>query len=200
MKLKNTLGVAMLALLPLFLTGCEQENPEETAKDEADIDANTRAQLNKDDAELKEELKKAQAKDPSIKDMYYGVDDEGNKIVHVIREVKDPATGVAQSHDSALPMLQGMLLGMMMSNMMNGTYSNYNRQYGGSGNYSSRSYNPNEDRNRRNSSTGAYSAATRSTMQRSYVSARPTSAYSTRSAGALAGGTSARAGGYSAGG
>lgn len=200
MKLKNTLAVAMMMAMPFMLAGCDQENPEETAKDEADIDANTRAALNKDDVELKDELAKAQAKDPSIKDMYYGVDDAGNKVVHVVREVKDEATGQMKSHDSAMPMLQGMVLGMLMSNMMNGSYGNYNRQYGGSGNYSSRMYNSSESRSYRNSATSRYSAATRSTMQRSYVSSRPSSAYSTRSAGALAGGSSARAGGYSAGG
>lgn len=189
MKLKNTLGIAMVMCLPFMLVGCDQENPEETAKDEADIDANTRAQLNKDDAELKEELAKAQAKDPSIKDMYYGTDDEGNKVVHVIREVKDPATGVAQAHDSTMPMMQGMLLGMLMSNMMNG-----------GGGYSSRMYPMSESRNYRNSATSRYSSSTRSAMQRSYVSSRPSSAYSTRSAGALSSSSSARSGGYSAGG
>lgn len=189
MKLRNTLGVAIMALMPLFLTGCEQENPEETAKDEADIDANTRAAMNQDEVELKEELVKAQAKDPSIKDMYYGTDDEGNKVVHVIREVKDPATGQAQAHDSSMPMMQGMVLGMLMSNMMNG-----------GGGYSSRMYPMSESRNYRNSATSAYSSATRSSMARSYVSARPSSAYSTRSAGAFSSSSSARSGGYSAGG
>lgn len=89
MKLRNTLGLAMAAIIAMGLMGCDSENPEETAKDEADIDANTRAAMNKDDAELKEELAKAQAKDPSIKDMYYGVDDDGNKVLHVIREQLD---------------------------------------------------------------------------------------------------------------
>lgn len=189
MKMKNTLGLAMAAIIAMGLSGCEEENPAETAKDEADIDANTRAQLNKDEIELKEELKKAQAKDPSIKDMYYGTDDEGNKVVHVIREIKDPATGQATAHDSTLPMLQGMVLGMLMSNMMNG-----------GGGYSSRTYPMSQSRSYRNSATSRYSASTRSTMQRSYVSARPSSAYSTRSAGALSSSSSSRSSGYSAGG
>lgn len=200
MKLLKFAGLAMALTLPMMLAGCDVENPEETAKDEADIDANTRAQLNKDDAELKDELAKAQAKDPSIKDMYYGVDDEGNKVVHVVREVKDEKTGQMQSHDSSMPMLQGMVLGMLMSNMMNNNYGNYSRQYGGSGNYSSRMYNSSESRSYRNQATSRYSASTRSVMQRSYVSSRPSSAYSTRSSGAFSSSSSARSGGYSAGG
>jgi len=192
MKLLKFAGLAgALAFSTIFLTGCEQENPEETAKDEADIDANTRAAMNQEEVELKEELTKAQAKDPSIKDMYYGTDDEGNKVVHVIREVKDPATGQAQAHDTTAPMLQGMVLGMLMSNMMNG---------GMGGGYATRSYPMSESRNYRNQATSRYSGYTRSIQARSYVSARPGSAYSTRSAGAFSSSNSARSGGYSAGG
>lgn len=189
MKLLKYAGLAgALAFSTIFLTGCEQENPEETAKDEADIDANTRAAMNQDEVELKEELARAQTKDPSIKDMYYGTDDEGNKVVHVIREIKDPATDQAQAHDSTMPMVQGMLLGMMMSNMMNG-----------GGGYSSRMYPMSESRSYRNQATSRYSGYSRQIQARSYVSARPTSAYSTRSAGAFSSSSSARSGGYSAG-
>lgn len=192
MKLLKFAGLAVALSLPMMLAGCEQENPEETAKDEADIDANTRAAMNQDEVELKEELAKAQAKDPSIKDMYYSTDDEGNKVVHVIREVKDPATGQAQAHDTTAPMLQGMVLGMLMSNMMNNNFAG--------GGYSSRSYPMSESRNYRNQATSRYSGYTRSIQARSYVSARPGSAYSTRSAGAFSSSSSARSGGYSAGG
>lgn len=192
MKLRNTLGLAMAAIIAMGLVGCEAENPEETAKDEADIDANTRAAMNQDDAELKEELAKAQAKDPSIKDMYYGTDDEGNKVLHVIREVKDPATGQVQAQNTTAPMLQGMVLGMLMSNMMNNNFAG--------GGYSNRSYPMSESRNYRNQATSRYSGYTRSIQARSYVSARPGSAYSTRSAGAFSSSSSARSGGYSAGG
>jgi len=192
MKLLKFAGLAgALAFSTIFLTGCEAENPEETAKDEADIDANTRAALNQDEVELKEELAKAQAKDPSIKDMYYGVDDDGNKVLNVIREVKDPATGAMQAQQTS-SMMNGMVLGMLMGHMMSNNFNG--------GGMSSRSYPMSESRNYRNQATSRYSSATRSTMARSYVSARPSSAYSTRSAGALSSSSSARSGGYSAGG
>ena len=200
MKLRNTLGLAMAAILSLGLMGCDGANPEDTAKDEADIDSATRAKLNQEDAELKDELKKAQEKDPTIKDMYYSTDSSGQKMLHIVRQLPPEEGKPQQSHDSAVPMMQGMLLGMLMSNMMNNNYSNYSRQYGGSGNYSSRSYNTSDARRQRNVGTSAYASATRQSTARTYVSSRPSSAYSTRTAGALSGGSSARAGGYSAGG
>lgn len=200
MKLRNTLGLAMAAILSLGLMGCDTENPEDTAKDEADIDSATRAKLNQEDAELKDELKKAQEKDPTIKDMYYSTDAQGQKVLHIVRQLPAEEGKPPQSHDSAVPMMQGMLLGMLMSNMMNNNYSNYARQYGGSGTYSSRSYNSSDARRQRNVGTSAYAAQARQSTARSYVSSRPSSAYSTRSAGALSGGSSARSGGYSAGG
>lgn len=193
MKLLKYAGLAgALAFSTIFLTGCDQENPEETAKDEADIDANTRAAMNQDEVELKEELAKAQAKDPSIKDMYYDTDEEGNKVLHVIREVKDETTGQVKAQDTTTPMLQGMVLGMLMSNMMNNNFAG--------GGYGQRSYPMSESRSYRNQATSRYSSYSRQIQARSYVSARPTSAYSTRSAGAFSSSSSARSGGYSAGG
>lgn len=192
MKLLKYAGLAgALAFSTIFLAGCDQENPEETAKDEADIDANTRAAMNQDEAELKEELAKAQSKDPSIKDMYYGVDDEGNKVLHVIREVKDPATGAMQAQQTS-SMMNGMVLGMLMGHMMSNNFNG--------GGMMNRSYPMSESRSYRNQATSRYSSYSRSVQARSYVSARPSSAYSTRSAGAFSSSSSARSGGYSAGG
>jgi len=190
-QLKYVALAGALAFSSIFLSGCEQENPEETAKDEADIDANTRAALNQDEVELKQELAKAQAKDPSIKDMYYGVDDEGNKVLNVIREVKDPATGAMQAQQTS-SMMNGMVLGMLMGHMMSNNFNG--------GGMMNRSYPMSESRNYRNQATSRYSGYSRTVQARSYVSSRPSSAYSTRSAGAFSSSSSARSGGYSAGG
>jgi hypothetical protein len=190
-QLKYVALAGALAFSSIFLSGCEQENPEETAKDEADIDANTRAAMNQDEVELKQELAKAQAKDPSIKDMYYGVDDEGNKVLNVIREVKDPATGAMQAQQTS-SMMNGMVLGMLMGHMMSNNFNG--------GGMMNRSYPMSESRNYRNQATSRYSGYSRTVQARSYVSSRPSSAYSTRSAGALSSSSSARSGGYSAGG
>lgn len=197
MKLKNTLGLVIAMSMPLFLAGCEPaEDPQATAADEADIDSQTRTKLNQEEAELKEELKKAQEKDPSIKDLYYSIDDNGNKVLNIVRETKDPATGQAQAHNDMMPLVTGMALGMLMSNMMN-PMGGYNPGYRP---MSSNTYPMTDQRRRKNVATGGYAGAVRASTARTYVSSRPTSSYSTRSTGALSSSSSARAGGYSAGG
>lgn len=201
MKLKKIAGGFALGTMVLIssatLTGCEPtEDPQATAADEADIDSQTRQKINAEEAELKEELKKAQAKDPTIKDMYYSVDENGNKQLNIVREVKDPTTGETRAHSDVLPLVTGMALGMLMGNMMNSS-GGYNPGYAP---VRSSYYSKEEERRRKNVATGGYAGYVRTSTARTYVSSRPTSAYSTRSAGALSSSSSARAGGYSAGG
>lgn len=196
MKLKNTLGLAMAAIIATGLVGCEAEpNPADTAADEADIDSQARQKLNAEETELKEELKKAQAKDPTIKDMYYSVDDAGNKQLNIVRETKDPKTGESTAHSDVMPLITGMALGMMMGNMMNAG-GGYNSGYGPR---HSSSYSMSDERRRKNMATSSYVSSVRSSTARSYVSSRPSSAYSSRSSGALSSSSSARSSGYSGG-
>lgn len=197
MKLKNTLGLAMAAIIATGLAGCEVEpDPLETAADEADIDSQARQKLNAEEAELKEELAKAQAKDPSIKDMYYSVDGDGNKVLNIIRETKDPSTGEVKAHNDIMPLVTGMALGMLMSNMMN-PMGGYNQGYRP---IYSNSYSRDEERRRKNVATSGYAGFVRSSTAKTYISSRPSSAYSTRSSGVFSSSSSARTGGYSAGG
>jgi len=192
-------GALALAVLTasMSMSGCDSEDPADTAKDEADIDSQARAKVNKDDEELKQELAKAQAKDPSIKDMYYGVDDQGNKELHVVQEKVD-SNGGSSAMSSVWPLLGGIGAGMLISNMMNsGGMSNYASQH------PPRSYNSypmSDERRRRNIATSGYVGSTRARTASSYVSSRPSSAYSTRSSGVFSSSSSARSGGYSAGG
>lgn len=196
MKLKNTLGLAMAAILATSLVGCEAEpDPAETAADEADIDSAARQKLNADEAELKTELTKAQEKDPTIKDMYYSVDDDGNKVLNIVRETKDPQTGESKAHSDVMPLVTGMALGMLMGNMMN-NHGGYNPGYAP---MRSNSYSYNDERRRKNMAMGSYATYTRSSTARSYVSSRPTSAYSARSSGVFSSSSSARSSGYSGG-
>jgi hypothetical protein len=194
--MKYTAMALALAVGSMTLTACDESDPEATAQDEADIDSKARSQVNADEAELKEELAKAQAKDPSIKDMYYGVDDDGNKVLHIVREVKDEKTGQVQAHSDVMPLVTGMALGMMMGNMMNNN-GGYNSGYAPR---SSSSYNMDDERRRKNTAMGGYVASTRTSVSRSYVSSRPTSSYSTRSSGVFSSSSSARGGSYSGGG
>lgn len=196
MKLKNTLGLAMCAIIAAGLVGCEAEpDPASTAADEADIDSAARQKLNEEEAELKTELTKAQEKDPTIKDMYYSVDDEGNKQLNIVRETKDPKTGESQAHSDVMPLVTGMALGMLMGNMMN-SHGGYNTGYAPR---SSNSYSMSDERRRKNTAMGGYAAYTRTSTARSYVSSRPTSAYSSRSSGVFSSSSSARSSGYSGG-
>jgi predicted small lipoprotein YifL len=193
-KLKHA---ALLVAVAASLTACDEESPVmvdplATAADQADIDAQTRTQLNKDDAELKEELAKLQAKDPSVKDLYYSIDANGNKQLHIAREVPDqqnPTVIVMQ--DSVTPMAQGMLLNMMMMNMMMHPMM-YPMHVGV---YPMGAY-----RMQRNVAMSGYSSYTRTTTSRSFVSSRPSSSFSTRSSGAFSSSSSARSGSYSSGG
>lgn len=197
-KIVNGIALGTFVLVSATtLTGCEPtEDPQATAADEADIDSQTREKINAEEAELKEELRKAQEKDPTIKDLYYSVDDQGNKVLNIVRETKDPATGETKAHSDVMPLVTGMALGMLMGNMM-ASGGGYNPGYRP---MSSTTYSPSEARRRKNVATGGYAGYVRSSTARSYVSSRPTSSYSTRSTGAVSSSSSARAGGYSAGG
>lgn len=113
MKLKNTLGLAVaLGISTIFLVGCEpQEDPAATAADEADIDSAARTKIAAEEAELKEELTKAQEKDLSIKDMYYSADEDGQKVLHIVRELPPQEGKPPQSHDSAVEQHQDLVQG-----------------------------------------------------------------------------------------
>lgn len=211
MKFTKLALASAVALSALALTGCQEEqDPDLTAKppvSDADVDSVTRAAIAKDERELKEELAKAQAKDPSVKDMYYKTDEQGNKEVVIVREVVDKATGQTSMMESVFPMMAGMMLGQMMASsmMMNAMamsqMGNHNSGYGRHQSYSSQQY-----RQRKNMATSAYASSMRSNTQRSMNSARysgsrsSASSLSSRSSGAFSSSSSARSSGYSAGG
>ncbi|MND52999.1 hypothetical protein D3C80_440240 [compost metagenome] len=199
MKQLKYMALALAVGASSVLTGCSEdfENPADTAADNADIDSQTRTKMASEERELKEELKKLQDKDPSVKDMYYSYNDKGEKQVNVVREVKDEKTGESKMAETVIPMMAGMMLGQMMANNMMMTAM----MMSNSGGYNNtRYYSQSEQRKRRNTAVAGYATGTRNSVSRSFVSSRPSSAFSTRSTGALSGGSSARAGGYSAGG
>ncbi|WYV99138.1 hypothetical protein NoPa_00139 [Pseudomonas phage vB_PpuM-NoPa] len=206
LALATAVGFTLMAT-----AGCqEDQDPDLTVKapaSAAEIDSATRTAIAQDERELKEELAKAQAKDPSVKDMYYKTDEQGNKEVVIVREVVDKATGQTSMMESVFPMMAGMMLGQMMASsmMMNAMamsqMGNYNSGYGRHQSYSSQQY-----RQRKNMATSAYAGAMRSNTQRSMNSARysgsrsSASSLSSRSSGAFSSSSSARSSGYSAGG
>lgn len=211
MKYAKLALATAVAFSALTLTGCQEEqDPDLTVKppvSDADIDSATRTAIAQDERELKEELAKAQAKDPSVKDMYYKTDEQGNKEVVIVREVIDKTTGQSTMMESVFPMMAGMMLGQMMASsmMMNAMamsqMGNYNSGYGRHSSYSSQEY-----RQRKNMATSSYAKSMRSSTQRSLNSARYSgsrsgaSSISSRSSGAFSSSSSARSSGYSAGG
>lgn len=205
---KLALAVA-LATSAVMMAGCEAEaDPDIAASqtEKAAVDQAARQQIAQDERELKEELAKAQAKDPAVKDMYYKYDEAGQKEVVIVREVVDKTTGQSSMMESAFPMMAGMMLGqmmassMMMSAMAMAQMGNYNSGYGRHQSYSSQQY-----RQRKNMATSNYASATRGNAQKSYNTAKPqarasSSSLSSRSSGAFSSSSSARSSGYSAGG
>ncbi|ANA49229.1 hypothetical protein PMW_104 [Pseudomonas phage phiPMW] len=184
--------LALAVTLGSVLVGCEEPQPTQ-----ADLDSHAREVLNKDDAELKQALKEAQAKDPTIKDMYYTVDENGEKQMVIVRETVDPKTGQSSFSDSVLPMLGGMAAGALIASMFNSS-GGYNRGYAPA----PRSYYSQSDyRRKKNASVSAYAGSVRSraaTTIKSSPTWKATSA--SRSSGAFAGSGSARSSGYSSGG
>lgn len=184
--------------------------------DEADANAKTltRSQLANDEVELKAELARLQAADPTVKDLYYGTDAEGNRVVHVVQQRESESTATTSSFSAGNIML-GMLIGHMLSS---GGVSNYANSHPPASKVTGQS--PEDQRRSRNLATGAHASAAMQ-RNRSYAAQNPAGAsamaraaqglpsasssssrpsVSTHSSGAFRSSTpSARAGGYSAG-
>ncbi|AXF53076.1 MAG: integral membrane protein [Caudoviricetes sp.] len=193
MKVTNITAATIVGLSALMLTGCESE-----ADKQSNINAATRSALNSDDAELKKALADAQAKDPSVKDVYYSVDENGQRQLNIVREVKDPKTGESSMMNDMLPLLGGMAAGMLIANAMSAG-GGFNRGYQPSRSYSSQA----EYRRKKNYATSGYAGYVRSNTSKGY--AKNPSAYKAtnvagRHSGAFSSSSSARSSGYSAGG
>lgn len=190
---KLALAVALPAVM---LVGCNDETTYTPST--AEIDSATRSQINKDDAELKEALAAAKAKDPSVKDVYYSVNEKGEKELNIVREVKDPVTGESKASSDIFPLLGGMAAGMLIGNMMN-SGGGYRPGYAPSSSYT-RSYD--DERRRKNAATSAYAGSVRSSAVSRLSAAKPISSMSssTRSSGAFKSSSSSRSSSYSSGG
>lgn len=205
------------AVAGLFLAGCEPAppTPEEV---EAAAQSVARVQLSQDEQELKENLARLQAADPRVKDLYYGVDEAGNRVVHVVREGDPQATpGQEVSASSYVwPLLGGMVLGGLVSQMVSRGgptgYASYTPPY------RTTSYISREDeRKDRNRAVSGYSgqtvfrsraavreAAARgvppSAMSRGAGASKPMTSVPSRSSGVFKSGSSSRSGAYGRGG
>lgn len=124
MKFTNT---SLAALIASSLIGCVP------ADDNAEFDSYVRQEAAKlatqkqelDKRELELALREAKLKDPTIKDMYYSVDDRGERQLNVVHQSADNNDGM----ETFTYALMGAAAGMFMSNMMmNSSGPSYYRQ------------------------------------------------------------------------
>lgn len=193
----NKFGFIVASAFVLTACGPSVEDVPLDQDDQDRVDEVARTSLNKDQEELKEQLAKLQAQDPTVKDLYYGVNEDGEKVLNVVRD-----DGNGGNEASVWPLLGGMAAGMLIANMLSA---------GGVGAYSAshppyhrHTYSYQEERRRKNAAAGGYAGFARSQAIRTYRSSpsfhSKVATLSTRTSGAFASSSSARAGGYSSGG
>ncbi|WP_018693423.1 hypothetical protein [Algicola sagamiensis] len=109
----STLAASVAVLLST--TGCEQREPavEVSQKDlsqaiEQEANQELLQQMTKEKQELKAFLQEMQAKDPSIVDAYYSFDDNGEKVLNVIREKEPEGTQTEGSESTPVAESQGL--------------------------------------------------------------------------------------------
>lgn len=203
--MKKAIVAVAVAGAALALAGCDYEPTE--AEIQAAIDEEAKSQTMSDvaseDVELKQKLIELQKVDPSVKDAYYSYDDNGVKQLHVIKEdpSKPAADGTSGLSESVWPLVAGLAGGALLANMMNsGGANNYANRY------PPRSYQSGftreEEKKRRNTYTSSY-VNTAMMNNRSSIASSPArvssvrTSLSTRTSGALSGGSSARASSHS---
>lgn len=228
MMKKSIIGLAIAAAL-LSGCDDSPTPDEQQAYVEQEAGSKVRAQLAEDEKELKSALAELQKADPSVLDLYYTISSTGEKQLHIVRKedsASSPTTAPtvaasgstpvsqpqAQSQsnvsDMIFPLVGGLAAGALITSMINsgGGVRGYAAQHPPA---SSSMYQEEERRKQRNVGTAGYSTALMS-RSRASVSSSPnfssnmrqsvssSRAISSRS-GAIFSGSSARAGGYSAG-
>lgn len=120
-------SILFAAISSALLTGCDNSNepqpPKAAAADFSTELRQTNAEVvpgagaQDQDVELKESLAELQATDPTVKDMYYGAGENGERVVHVVREEQN-SEGVSSVTSSVWPLLGGMAVGALVANMV----------------------------------------------------------------------------------
>lgn len=232
--MKPTLTHLALAIALAAMVGCEDQEARERAQLQAEMDAlatgQTQSQLNAEEAELKKYLAQMQAQDPKIKDLYYSVDANGQKQLHVVREKEEPpvanaavpnsalAAGIQPSQPAQQPVQQASassgvndfvwgLAGGMTAAMLVNSFSNNGGMSGMTRSYPpsfSSYYQEEERRKRRNMATSGYVSYVNTTA-RNRVASSPTfqakkAAITSRSSSVFKSAGSTRASTYSFGG
>lgn len=157
-----------VALAALALTGCDDDNPsqdEENQFVQSEALKESNAQQAADQKDLEQTIKELQQQDPTVKDAYYGVDKDGNKQLHI---VKEEANSGGYS-ETVWPLVGGLATGYLLAKMFssNGGYSHYNGSYRPSNSYS---YMEDDRRKHRNTVTSGYTGAIMNSSRASALS------------------------------
>lgn len=176
-----------------LLSGCEQEvsGKDMEAYVEEKAKSDTMAEVAKGDTELANQLAELKKADPTVKDAYYGVDENGVKQLHVITQKE----GEEKSQDSMWPLVAGLAGGALIGSIMsNGGVSNYARTAPPA---SSGYYSRDDERKRRNTYTSGYVGSVMNNNRAAVYRATPPGSpalrqatMSTKSSGIWSGGSS----------
>lgn len=162
------LTTAILAVMSLSACSDQNTNQDNTpTMDDLVREEAVRQSLseaNKDKEEIKAFLEVAQKEDPSIVDAYYSYDENGERMLNVVRDNKGGSSENQSSADNDLSGMEifalsaaGGMVGAMLANQMMSN-PNYHNQTYRQRTYSSRSMSRNEYRNHKKSFTSSYAS------------------------------------------
>lgn len=169
----------------LVLSGCQESQSDieralSSAESTATIQQNSLNEINKDQAEAKKALVALQKDDPNVKDAFYSVNEDGEKVLNV---VKTDSVGNAFVYA-----LTGFMIANALNGVLNSSYSNQKSMPA-----TKLSSYKKEEKSRY---TGAVTtAATTSYLKSKGISSARASAFTSRSSST----STARAGAYSSG-
>ena len=179
---------SLAALVASSLLGCEPVSPDQEidtyVRQEAAKLATQQQELDK--TELQQTIATLKQRDPLVKDVYYTVDEQGNRELNIVRESEQQATGGSSGAETFTYALLGMGAAMWMMNSMNSASMMNN-----GGGYSSSYYSQKatkrfagtkeENERRRSSGTAAYVASTNAKISNNVYSRARSGAYSSAS-------------------
>lgn len=108
-KIKHLFVKSAITVALFTLYGCDDSNYEtydETSSQEAQkefiadtVKQQTLSEIQNDSKELKDALKQMQERDPSIVNLYYGVNDKGEKELHIVKDDSPEKSRLADDND-----------------------------------------------------------------------------------------------------
>lgn len=125
------------AMSTALLTGCDDPQSHQPSRatpvdftteltpSNVDVVPGPAAGTQDQEAELKESLAQLKAADPTVKDMFYGVGENGERVVNIVHEQVSPE-GVSSVTSSVWPLLGGLAVGALVGKMVSsGGVSNF---------------------------------------------------------------------------